>query len=119
MQINMSTISAGPDGLSTTFATNVGANDTIVYARGTLALSSSFTGAGPKDFDIHIIFTTPFLYNPAAGNLLLDVRNFGAGTTTQFDAQLTPGDSISRVYSLGIAATGVADSDGLITQFDT
>jgi hypothetical protein len=127
-RIDLSTISVGPDALSATFASNVGANDTIVYGGATgasLSLSSSFTGpaGGPKDFDIIINLTTPFFYNPAAGNLLLDVRHFSGAFTTFFDAQSTIGDSVSRVFSNPFESVNVAvgetDSIGLITKFTT
>ena len=42
IQINLSTVNIADDGLSSTFASNVGANDTVVYGRGALSLSSSF-----------------------------------------------------------------------------
>ena len=120
IQIDLSTTSAADDGLSSTFANNVGADDTIVFARGALTLSSAFTGPpdGPKDFDIIITLTTPFLYNPALGNLLLDVRNFGAGTTTVFDAVSPLGDGVSRVFNTDVnSGTGTPDSAGLVTGF--
>jgi hypothetical protein len=92
---------------------------------GALLLSSAFTGpqSGPKDFDIVVNLQTPFLYDPGAGNLLLDVRNFGGGLSTFFDAQLAPGDAVSRVFTgyNGVgdvnSPTGTADSVGLVTQF--
>jgi len=121
VQIDLSTTSEGPDGLSNTFANNVGANDTVVYT-GALPLSSADTGppGGPKAFDIVITLQTPFYYDPAAGNLLLDVRNFLDGGTTVFDAEDTSGDSISRVFSYDVtAATGVYDTAGLVAQFTT
>jgi len=120
IQIDLSTTSAADDGLSSTFADNVGADDTIVFARGALTLSSAFTGPpdGPKDFDIIITLTTPFFYNPALGNLLLDVRNFGAGTTTVFDAVSPLGDGVSRVTNTDVnSGTGTPDSAGLVTGF--
>jgi hypothetical protein len=122
IQIDMSTTSATPATLSTTFANNVGADDRVVYARGSLSLSSAFTGpvGGPKDFDIVINLTTPFLYNPASGNLLMDVRNFGGGGTTQFDAVSSPNSVIERVWSIDVTATtGTYDatSAGLVTEF--
>lgn len=120
IQINLSTTSAGDDGLSSTYANNVGADDTVVFARGPLTLSSAFTGPpnGPKDFDIVITLTTPFFYNPALGNLLLDVRNFGGGFTTVFDAVSPTGDGVSRVWNQNVnSATGSADSAGLVTGF--
>ncbi len=123
IQIDMSTTSAAADTMNATFGSNVGANDTVVFPQGPLSLSSAFTGpaAGPKDFDIVINFTTPFLYNPSAGNLLLDVRNFGGGSTTQFDAQNLNGDGSSRDYSdidsnVG-GASGTLTSFALVTRF--
>jgi PEP-CTERM motif len=91
-----------------------------------LSLSRSFTGpaGGPMDFDVVITLTTPFFYNPAAGNLLRDVRNFGGGTTTVLDAESTTGDSIGRVHTTSSSPGGVnspnaghGDSAGLVTQF--
>jgi hypothetical protein len=121
---DLSTTVFGPDALSSTFATNVGADNATVFS-GSLALSSSNTGVSPRDFDISIVFTTPFHYDPSLGHLLLDVRNFGGGTTTVFDAHTVAGDSISRVFTNattpgGVAsATGVVSSGGLVTQFVT
>ncbi len=120
IQIDLSTTSAADDGLSSTYADNVGADDTVVFVRGALTLSSAFTGPpdGPKDFDIIITLTTPFLYNPALGNLLLDVRNFGGGSTTSFDAVFTTGDGVSRVYNQDVnSGTGSTDTLGLVTGF--
>ena len=120
IQIDLAYSSAPDDGLSTTYANNITAGDTIVFARGPLALHSAFTGPpnGPKDFDIVITLTTPFFYNPALGNLLLDVRNFGAGTTTVFDAVSPFGDGVSRVTNTDVnSGTGTPDSAGLVTGF--
>jgi hypothetical protein len=119
VQIDFSTTLFGPDALSTTFATNVGADNTTVFS-GALNLSSAYTGpaAGPKDFDISIVFSTPFLYNPALGHLLLDVRNFGGGLSTQFDSHALFGDAVSRVISNNVnALIGGADTAGLVTEF--
>jgi len=126
IQINLSTITLGADGLSLVFANNLGLDDTIVFARGPLSLSSTFTGpaGGPMDFDVVITLTTPFYYDPAAGNLLMDVRNFGGGTTTVLDAESITGDSIGRVHTTFDSPGGVnspnaghGDSQGLVTQF--
>ena len=120
IQIDLAYTSAADDGLSTTYANNITAGDTVVFARGPLTLSSAFTGPpnGPKDFDIIITLTTPFLYNPALGNLLLDVRNYGGGSTTFFDSVVTTGDGVSRVYNQNVNdPTGTLDSTGLVTGF--
>jgi PEP-CTERM motif len=120
VRIDLSTTGAAPDALNAVFAANVGANNTTVF-NGSLSLSSAFTGpaGGPKAFDINILLTTPFFYNPALGNLLLDVRMFVASDTTQFDAQDVNGDAISRMFATDVnATTGSTDSLGLVTRFD-
>jgi len=123
VSIFLTTTTNGPDALSSTFANNEGADKTLVHS-GSLSLSSTDTGpaGGPKAFDILINLTTPFLYNPAFGNLLLEVQNFGGGTTTVFDAEVTSGDPVSRVFSNvngANDASGNTDTLGLVTEFLT
>ena len=115
--IQVSTTSKAVDGLSSTFAGNIGADVTTVF-NGTLTLSSADTGAGPRDFDIFIPFDVPFSYNPAAGNLLLDVKNPNGIITTQFDSAGTD-DSISRAFAFDVSAStaGHLTTEGLITKF--
>jgi hypothetical protein len=119
IQIDLSTTSVTPSTISTTFANNVGANDTVVF-NGALATSSSFTGpaGGPKNFDIVINLTTPFLYDPSAGSLLMDVRNFSGGNTTQFDSDFSS-PAIQRVFAPDVAATtgAITGDRGLVTEF--
>jgi hypothetical protein len=108
------------DGLSTIFDNNRGPNVVPVYL-GSLPLSSACIGpaSGPKNFDIVINLRTPFFYNPARGNLLMDVWNYNGGSSTYFDAINSFGDSVSRLYTfLGDnATTGQTDSSGLVTAF--
>jgi hypothetical protein len=119
VQIDFSTISAGAGALSTTFANNVGANDTVDYS-GALTLSSSDTQGV---FDTTITLTTPFLYDPSAGNLLMDVRNIDGATAfigSEFFAADNTGSVTSRVFGAEgnpNATAGTADNLGLITQF--
>ncbi len=119
IQINLSTTSAAPDGLSATYDANVGADDTVVF-HGPLTISSSNTGPpqGPKDFDILIGLQTPFFYDPRAGNLLLDYREFIVdGFPLRFlDTQDMIGDSISEVSGFGFT-TGFTHTDGFVTRF--
>jgi hypothetical protein len=120
VQIDLSTTSKVPDALSPVFADNVGADDKVVFGLGPLTLHSNGgpCGNGPCGFDIVIPLQHPFFYNPAAGNLLLDIRNFSGGTTTDFDAESRQGGSISSVYSFSAdATTGIPVSAGLITAF--
>ncbi len=130
LQVNLSTTSKTPDGLSSTFADNVGADDAQVFS-GPLQTAVTFTG-DPTNFEVVINFTTPFYYDPEKGNLLLDVRNTQGGTEVppldqELDGTSATGDSISRVYNFGdvnAAAAGQTggvdekDSYGLITRFN-
>ncbi|MBI2455847.1 MAG: PEP-CTERM sorting domain-containing protein [candidate division NC10 bacterium] len=123
-QINFSTTSAAPDGLSTTFANNVGSDDTIVHS-GALALGGSTFGEPvPRSFNTVISLQSPFLYNASAGNLLLDIRILSGTSIFSWllDAENSSGDSISRVISSVVSGStppsfGTADSQGLVTQF--
>ncbi len=112
LQVNLSTTARDPDGLSPTFANNPGFDDTVVFS-GALACSSAFTGPanGPKDFDIVIPLATPFLYNPAAGNLLVEIRNFSGSTAaSHLSGQFVPNDAGSRLGGSLTSANGSADS---------
>jgi hypothetical protein len=119
--ITLSSTSAAPDGLSTTFANNVGADVTTVFT-GNLTLSSAACpGAGPCPFDIVIPLQTPFSFNPAGGlNLLLDVTIPTCVSITIFDAQQST-DSVSRAFTTtlgsGSPTADPTDTAGLVTQF--
>jgi plastocyanin len=106
MQIRLSTTQKQADHLSTTFAQNVGADETTVFS-GALNLSSSFSGpvSGPKDFDVIVPFATPFIYDPAAGNLLLDIRNFSGSGAAKMDGEGATSDGASRLISLNVNGT--------------
>lgn len=126
VRIELSTTRRQVDGLSDTFADNTGVDRLTVF-NGSLTLSSAgAVGLNPAPFDVLINLTTPFLYNPAEGNLLLDVRNFGGGLTGFLDASRDTNDAMSRVYNFD-ANNAVADtrfplaerenSGGLVTRF--
>ncbi len=123
VQINLSTTSRTVNNLSLAFADNVGANEAVVHS-GPLALSSAWTGpaGGPKNFDIVVPLATPYLYDPRAGSLLLDIRNFGGGAATQLDAFDLPNDSVARVGTTTIDGVDSTHADmgntrGLTTLF--
>jgi hypothetical protein len=122
VQINLTTTPKAPNNLSKTFADNLGGDNTVVF-QGELALSSAFSSVpgGAKDFDIVITLQTPFEYNPASGNLLLDIRNSSGTKTTQLDAHDAP-DSTARVWSDDVnSPTGTPNdpypSVGLVLRF--
>ena len=126
LEVSLSSIVAGPDGLSIVFANNIGADVAQVHD-GPITLSSNdLPGPGnTRAFDIIITLQTPFLYDPTLGrNLLLDVRNNDPGITSGvgriMDAENTGGDPISRVWGpIGNpnAPLGQPDTVGLVTRF--
>src|SRR5262245_60001681 len=119
VQMDLSTTSSTPSTLSTTFASNIGADNATVF-NSFVFLTAPVTGppGGPKDFTIASAIT-PFIYDPSAGNLLLDVRAFesGGGISAPFDAvSNSPSTAHVDAPSIG-AATGSLFADGLVTQF--
>lgn len=124
IRISLSVTPRGPDQLSVSFSENIGIREQTVYGRGSLVLSSS--GAGTPDTTI--VFQNPYFYNPAEGNLLLEVLNFSqtplppdprnqAGPLDAENNGFGP-DTVSRVFAYDANATsGVADSIGLVTFF--
>src|SRR6266404_912024 len=71
VQIDLSTTTRGPDNLSSIFSQNPSSDDTIVFGPARMALAGA-----QVDYQSTFTLSHPFFYNPAAGNLLLDVRNF-------------------------------------------
>jgi hypothetical protein len=112
LQLNLSTTTKAPDTLSGVFASNIGNDDTIVFS-GTLTINSSGSGppGGPNPFDIVVPLSTPFSYDPAAGNLLVDVRNFSGITVSFVDQSNDSNDSASRVFGPGANAATANFSD--------
>lgn len=106
LQINLSTTGIEPDHLRGTFAQNVGTNDTVVF-QGPLTVSSGFAGPvnGPKEFDIIIPLSTPFLYDPSRGNLLIDFRNASGSSATYVDLGSHADDGASRLFAMSANAT--------------
>ncbi|HEX4631524.1 MAG TPA: hypothetical protein VH188_11230 [Chthoniobacterales bacterium] len=126
LQVNLSTTTKAVDALSSTFAANVGADDTVVFPQASVQFSSSVAGAvdGPQAFDLVITFPTPFHYDPAQGNLLVDIRNASGAThdpanDQEIDATSATGDATSRVYNLGDVNAASAGTTGSSFQMDT
>jgi hypothetical protein len=129
IKVMLSTTSMAPGGMSTTFADNLGCDNTVVYdssVNGPWKFSTSFAGPGGTDstgynaFDIRMRLPVPFSYNPANGNLLLDITiTASASNLPHLDAEATQSGAVSRVYASDAAATVAtgSDSTGLATQF--
>jgi hypothetical protein len=112
IQFNLSATTRSPEALSPNFANNVGSDDTVVFS-GALNISSQFIGPpqGPKNFDIIVPLATPFLYNPAAGNLLIDVRNFsGSSASIYLSGTNNTTDGASR--NGGVMTAGGSPDNG-------
>ena len=119
LQIYASTTTRSVAGLSATFAENVGADNTLVFS-GTLNWATgNLPGPGnTRQFDVVFPFTTPFLYDPAAGNLLLDIRLSGNGQAISLDI-VTGNEMVSKVLntSSSNATTGTFGGPTQVTQF--
>jgi hypothetical protein len=95
LRIYVSTTSRSVAEMSTTFSENIGTNNTLVFD-GTVALSTqNLPGPGnTRQFDIVYPFTTPFLYDPAASNLLVEFQT-SSGSGQPWDA-VTAADTLVR-----------------------
>lgn len=119
VQINLSTTTKAPDGLSTIFSENVGANDTIVFGPGPLRVIGEGGVSGQVSWGPVIYLAQPFYYSPSLGNLLLDIRTFTGGGPVPLDAVAYVGDSVSILGSGEVnAPTGYAYTLGLATAFE-
>jgi len=112
VQVNLSTTSRGPDGLSSIFSENIGSDETMVFGPGPLHLSGF-----AFNFSTGLMFDQPFLYNPNAGNLLLDIRNFNPSDASPLDAFAVLGDSVSIVAGRANETSGLTFTSGLATMF--
>lgn len=120
LQVNLSTAAVSP--LSSAYETNVGSDDTLVY-EGALAMNVVSPKGGLRPFEVVIPLTTPFLYDPSAGDLLLDLRLHDNPNPTEakFIDSLTIAGALARVYcSSGCSVDdsgGLIDGGFLITRF--
>lgn len=115
-KIQLSTTQADVNNLSGNFAQNEGNDITTVY-------NDNITQAWQFGNTLHLILGKSFLYDPAKGNLLMDVVTSGVtnpGGSTFFDVNST-GGLFSRVYCSGGIACGsngtVETGFGLVTGF--
>jgi hypothetical protein len=96
--------------MSETFADNVGPDNTLVFSGRFTAASPGCAGPAVCPFDININFTTPFLYNPTQGRLLLDLKVAGySGVDGDVDAVSFTGPSGGSVANV---TGGLNDSTG-------
>jgi hypothetical protein len=112
--------------LSFKFAENVGLDETLVleadFAHGT-PLFGTFRLGTPQAFASRISFTHSFLYNPQAGNLLFDMRSYGARwgevSVQGLAAAVFEGDGISAVSRADVnSPTGIHFTGAYIMQWE-
>src|SRR5690242_6880454 len=74
---NAPNTSGGKTLISTDFQSNIGPDNTLVYSGPAALNSSGCVFPSVCSFDMVITFTTPFLYDPSQGPLLLDFQMAG------------------------------------------
>jgi hypothetical protein len=116
VQIDLSTTAKQPDGLSTTFSQNVGGDDLTVFS-GPMHLVGTMDTYG-----VHIPLQRSFPYNPAVGNLLVDVRNFQTLPVSTFVFGFLTSGKLGDSTSIALAAdvnspTALLGTAGLLTEF--
>lgn len=115
VQIRMSTTSASESSLSPVFANNVGSDATVIFS-GTLTWSSPHTSGEPQPWELVLTPTSPFIYDRARGNLLLDYQgDLSVNGLGPLDAWRVVGDGTASVFAVPDAAMGTVDTIGLTT----
>jgi hypothetical protein len=121
LQVFVSTTTQSVAGLSTTFANNIGLDNTLVFSGPLTLATANLPGPGnTKQFDIVFPFTTPFLYDPSAGNLLIDVRISSSTGANNLVRDTDTADTYTKfIYALGSANAQTAESaaEPFVTQF--
>jgi hypothetical protein len=115
VSVFVSTTTRSPDSLSAAFSDNIGADVIRVFGGGLVI--SAMDSSQPQPFAVRIPFQTPFLYDPARGNLVIDILALGTRNLS-LDAQMTFGDGVGRVFANPDALSGTVDTLGLVTRFD-
>lgn len=121
--LSLSTTQKKPGQLSTNFSENVGPDEKIVWS-GIIQTVCSWPDGRPSGFFLSIPFSyRPFFYQPALGNLLVDIRIstfLNAAETGLLDFTFQSHDAISFCYSTNVSnGWGRAQLGGLVTQFMT
>lgn len=121
VDVYVSTSPNSPSSMSTTFANNIGPDNTLVFSGTNVTLSDAgCSGPGVCPFDMSIPFTTPFDYNPANGSLLVELVATGFVGTGFNDAVgfSGPENVVARVVATGTTATtGTLGFGNSITEF--
>ena len=113
LRIYASTTSRSPAEMSTTFSENIGADNTLVFDGTVTQSTENLRGPGDtRQFDIVFRFTTPFLYDPAAGNLTLEFQTSNGNGLLQWDALSAEADPSVRAIRARSATAPIGDFAG-------
>jgi hypothetical protein len=104
--VSLSTTTAAVGGLSIVASNNLGPNNTVVFTGLLPALSN--TG------ELNLLFSTPFSYDPTAGNLLLNVTSSNGTEGNLYLLAQESSGLMSRLFG-GFST----DYYGLVTDFGT
>jgi hypothetical protein len=125
LTIILSTTTNGVGQLSSTFAQNSGSNAVTVYS-GTFPFKTLALNGVVEPFGMVIPFSSSFFYDPAGGNLLVDIvvgLADESGGPVIIDADQRPGDLMSSVtasnppYNLTLPTNGSIQQLCMVTQF--
>ena len=115
LTLRLSTTTATTSSLSSTFAANEGVNQAVVFS-GPLTANIQANGT----FDL-VFPTTPFVYTPSQGNLLLDVvlnQTTQAASPLYFFSDNSFSGSTARVFQAGGTGGSSTFGSALYTQFN-
>jgi hypothetical protein len=111
--LGLSTTSATIASLSTNYASNIGPDAKTVFS-GTQTITAASNGT----FDFLVTLSTPFVYDPTKGNLLLDVNISNSTGPNQLAFETTNDAVTSRIYNSSGTGTPTHDLNyGLVTAF--
>jgi hypothetical protein len=119
LRIYASTTRRSVAGLSSTFAENRGTNNTLVFDGTVNVTTRNLPGPGnTRQFDVVFPFTTPFLYDPATGNLVLEIQFSANGQAITLDA-VSGSSVVNKIVNSGssTATTGAFGFSPEVTQF--
>src|SRR5215472_15490737 len=121
--IKLATTSIAPTTFDNTFGDYLTTNAQTVFS-GDVTVSSAYTGpaGGPKAFDILFPFASNYAYNPANGNLVVDIIiNSTSGIPVNIDATQAFADQqvMSDYFGAAAGVTGLSNSNLDIVQFTT
>ena len=114
---SLSTTSAPVGGLDSTLSNNIGPDNTqvltVTIPAGGVSMGTSYTFTN----------TTSFTYDPAFGNLLLDIMvanqdNVPNGTGNGFNEADDTGIEVSRAYAFNGSNSGFSEVGALVTTFN-